>query len=136
MLYVPVRLHLPETPAKMSLESWQSIVAVKQASVRAKIPPEWHLPGRYLERVSEHSLDSVLSVPSECGLLSPAELTITEKYDAVSLLQQLAERVFTAEQVITAFSKRAAIAQQLVSYLSEADSVPPSPSQVKHPGWE
>jgi amidase len=101
----------------MTPETWQTIVAAKQASVIEKIPTAWRLSESYLEKVSEDSLESVLSVPRECGLLSPVELEITDQHDVVSLVHKLAEGTFTAEQVTTAFSKRAAIAQQLVSCL-------------------
>lgn len=98
----------------MPPESWQTIAARKRASAQDKIPTDWRLPASYLDKVSEKSLDGVLSVPRDCGLLSLAELEITEQNDAVSLLQKLADRSLTAVQVSTAFSKRAAIAQQLV----------------------
>lgn len=107
----------------MISESWQSIVAAKQASAKEKIPAAWRLSESYLE-VSEESLESVLSVPRECGLLSPVELEITDQHDAVSLVHKLAEGTFTAEQVTAAFSKRAAIAQQLVSCLLKTYLLP------------
>jgi len=113
-----------ELTSKMISESWQSIVAAKQASAKEKIPTAWRLSESYLEKVSEESLESVLSVPRECGLLSPVELEITDQHDAVSLVHKLAEGTFTAEQVTTAFSKRAAITQQLVSCLLKTYLLP------------
>lgn len=53
-------------------------------------------------------------MPRECGILTEAEIQITEGYDAVGLLGELALGKYRAEEVATAFCKRAAIAQQLV----------------------
>jgi amidase len=70
--------------------------------------------------VDETSTWNVLQVPRECGLLSDRELNITEKYDAVALVEALAAGAFTAEEVAVAFCKRAAIAQQLVLTLQKS----------------
>jgi amidase len=51
-----------------------------------------------------------LNVPRECGILSDMDIEITEKFDAVALVQAIATAKFTAEQVAIAFCKRAAIA--------------------------
>jgi amidase len=89
-------------------ETWQSKVAKKQAEVKASIPAQWLIPP------SIRSL-SVLDIPRQCGILSERELIITESYDARRLLGQLATGQLTSVEVAEAFSKRAAIAQQLVS---------------------
>ena len=60
-------------------------------------------------------MSSVLDVPRTCGLLTEDELDITENYDAVTLLEKIAARELTSHSVTTAFCKRAAITQQLVS---------------------
>ncbi|KAH7370518.1 putative general amidase [Rhexocercosporidium sp. MPI-PUGE-AT-0058] len=52
-------------------------------------------------------------------LLTTEEIDITEKYTAVTLLEHLASGKFTSVAVTTAFCKRAAIAQQVVSCLTE-----------------
>jgi hypothetical protein len=110
-------LSLPSFPwrfwssSSMSLakpEAWQSKVAKKQAEVKAAIPTQWLIPP------STRS-PSVLDIPRQCGILSKRELTITESYDARQLLHELATGRLTSVEVAEAFSKRAAIAQQLVS---------------------
>ena len=53
--------------------------------------------------------------PRICGLLTEHELDITENYDAVTLLEKIAAKELTSHLVTTAFCKRAAVAQQLVS---------------------
>lgn len=57
----------------------------------------------------------VTSVPRSSGLLSDAELQLTEDYDATALLEMLAARKVTAVELLAAFRKRATIAQQCVS---------------------
>jgi hypothetical protein len=89
-------------------ETWQSKVAKKQAEVKAAIPAQWLLPPSIRP-------PSVLDIPRKCGILSERELIITESYDARQLLHQLAIGRLTSVEVTEAFSKRAAIAQQLVS---------------------
>lgn len=95
-------------------KDWQSITAEKRSAALERIPKSWRLPNSVLELYNSSTTANVLNVPRDCGLLSEQELEITEKYDAVALAEKLAERDFTATAVITAFSKRAAIAQQLV----------------------
>lgn len=56
-----------------------------------------------------------MDIPRSSGLLSERELTITEKYSVPELLAKLASGELTSLEVTTAFSKRAAIAQQVVS---------------------
>ncbi|GKZ31885.1 hypothetical protein AbraIFM66950_000821 [Aspergillus brasiliensis] len=97
---------------------WQGKVENKIAQAKNKIPLEWRLPSSYLEGLQDTS-QSVLDIPRHCGILSQREIHITEDFDATGLLEQLAIRRFTAVEVTTAFCKRAAIAQQLTSCLTE-----------------
>lgn len=57
---------------------------------------------------------NVTLIPRTCGLLSDKELELTDNYDATSLLSMLASGEVTARQLLTAFRKRATIAQQTV----------------------
>ncbi|GKZ16497.1 hypothetical protein AbraIFM66951_000275 [Aspergillus brasiliensis] len=98
--------------------TWQGKVENKIAQAKNKIPLEWRLPSSYLEGLQDTS-QSVLDIPRRCGILSKREIHITEDFDATALLEQLASRKFTAVEVTTAFCKRAAIAQQLTSCLTE-----------------
>ena len=59
---------------------------------------------------------NVLGIPRSCGLLSELELDLTENYDATCLLEMLAGVKVTALTLLTAFRKRATIAQQCVNY--------------------
>lgn len=62
---------------------------------------------------------NVTHIPRQCGLLSDEELSITEDFTAVQLVEMMASENFTAEQVITAFLKRAGIAHQLTNCATE-----------------
>jgi len=99
-------------------QPWEILAAKHKQSCFEKIPPEWRLPSHYLELIStEHSTANVLSIPRECGLLTSAEIQLTENNDATSLLESLHTGQVTSLTVTTAFCKRAAIVQQLVSIL-------------------
>lgn len=57
----------------------------------------------------------VTSVPRSSDLMTDAELQLTEDYDATALLEMLAAKKVTAVELLSAFRKRATIAQQCVS---------------------
>ena len=87
---------------------WEDLAAKRKAKIQDAIPQEWRLkeipPG-----------DSVMSVPSESGILSADELAITESY-ATDLVCDLAAGRLTSVAVTMAFLKRAALAQQTVAH--------------------
>lgn len=104
--------------------SWKTVVAAKQAQLQVAMPSEWRIPVTLLAAV-DLSLESTLSLDNtpllrDCGILSDRELAITEQHTAVDLLAQLAAGTLTALEVTLAFSKRAAIAQQLVRAASSS----------------
>ena len=99
----------------MTLETWQEKAKIKRNQAAAAIPWEWKLS----ESLTQNDQTSVLDIPGRCGILNERELDITENYDAIALLEKLDSRQFTAVEVTTAFSKRAAIAQQLTNCLTE-----------------
>lgn len=90
---------------------WQSIARRKQQEQLNLIPKDWILKTR-----PAPNRNNVLAIPRECGLLSAREIEITEKYDATALIQDLAAKRLKSVDVVTAFCKRAAIAQQLVNH--------------------
>ncbi|KAF7715773.1 Uncharacterized protein PECH_006218 [Penicillium ucsense] len=97
--------------------NWQDLVARKRQECQDKLPREWKLGEEVLKAVPEHLLQ--YDLPRRSGILTEEELDITENYTATQLLAKLASGQITSLSVTTAFSKRAAIAQQVVSCLTE-----------------
>ncbi|KAF2713647.1 amidase signature enzyme [Pleomassaria siparia CBS 279.74] len=107
-----------------TVETWQTKASAKQKSCLDKLPKEWLLPTSITDTLqtplSNHAIPLIkLDIPRKSGLMSERELDITEKYDVAALLQTLRDGKFTALEVTVAFSKRAVIAQQLLSCLTE-----------------
>ncbi|PLB51233.1 amidase [Aspergillus steynii IBT 23096] len=102
----------------MTNTSWQEKAALKAAQAAEKIPEQWRLSPDFLSS-SMDATSRVLDIPAKCGILTEKEISITENYDATALLEKLASRELSSVEVTTAFSKRAAIAQQLTSCLTE-----------------
>ncbi|KAL2066253.1 hypothetical protein VTL71DRAFT_2324 [Oculimacula yallundae] len=99
--------------------SWQTIATQHRDAAASKIPDDWRLPSSITDSISQISDQNVLAIPGTCGLLSKEEIDLTENYTALELVQHLASGRFTSLAVTTAFCKRAAISQQLVSCLTE-----------------
>lgn len=90
---------------------WQSIARRKRQEQQSSIPKDWILKTRPAAK-----RNNVLAVPRECGLLSAREIELTERYDATGLVREIAAKKLRSVDVVTAFCKRAAIAQQLVCH--------------------
>ncbi|KAJ5090620.1 hypothetical protein N7532_009304 [Penicillium argentinense] len=95
--------------------SWQDLVTRKQRECREKIPHAWTLSPDI--HISRRPIESDL--PRTCGLLSDVELDLTENYSVAQLLAKLASGQTSSLALTTAFCKRAAIAQQVTSCLTE-----------------
>src|SRR4051812_12755395 len=94
------------------ISDWRTLAASKRASVYSKIPAAWRLPASQTTQYTEESPISVLDVPRTSGILTEKELDITENYDATALVEKMRNRELTSVEVVTAFCKRAAVAQQ------------------------
>ncbi|KAJ9322903.1 hypothetical protein DTO027B5_2945 [Paecilomyces variotii] len=116
--------------SQSSEQPYLSIARRKQDQLDACIPPEWRLPAHLIPqsmlspadsitRAREYGRVTVIGVPRTCGLLTSKEIEITEKWDAKGLLEEAARGRLSAEEVATAFCKRAAIAHQLTRCLTE-----------------
>jgi amidase len=95
------------------MKNYRTIATEKRVQRWHKIPKDW--------RISEEQFQdalNVMDIPVTCGLLNETERAITSDYDATAVLEKLKARVWSVEQVIVAFCKRAAIAQQLVGPMS------------------
>jgi amidase len=101
--------------------TWQTLSAAHRERQKRAIPSEWTLEPHRVEQL-KHVGTPVegrlieADVVRESGLLTEAELAITQDYTAVELLKKISSRDLTSLQVIEAFGKRAALAQQLASY--------------------
>ncbi|CAN9201860.1 unnamed protein product [Alternaria alternata] len=108
----------------MAITAWESRVAAKQQACRDKIPKEWLLPASITNLLQAPLSDhpnrvNEMDIPRKSGIMSEKELNITEKFTVEELLQQLRKGVLSSLEVTIAFSKRAAMAQQLLSCLTE-----------------
>ncbi|KIM93804.1 hypothetical protein OIDMADRAFT_137066 [Oidiodendron maius Zn] len=95
-------------------QNWRQICAEKRNFRNLSIPEPW-----LLSQTGYSQESNLLSIPNTCGLLTKKELHITSEYDAVGIVAAIRDATFTAEEVTTAFCKRAAIAQQLTNCLTE-----------------
>ena len=93
------------------VRTWQEICSEKREKRNNAIHWAWRIPN--VETFTAKT--NLLDVPALSSILTESELHITTDYDAVGIVEAIRERLFTAEAVTTAFCKRAAIAQQLVS---------------------
>ncbi|KAL7274816.1 hypothetical protein RUND412_002270 [Rhizina undulata] len=99
----------------MSHSDWSSLAAEAQSHRQSSIPPEWRIP---LSRLPPEDVLDVSNYPRIEGLLTARELEITERYDAIRLLEGMREGALKSREVVEAFCKRAAIAQQLTNCLT------------------
>ena len=89
---------------------WAKNATAKRAALLNSIPPEYRIPVDIFPPPTQ--LD-VTKFPTESKWFTEQELEITST-SAPSLLDKIANSVWTAEEVTKAFSKRAAAAHQLV----------------------
>ncbi|PIG89369.1 general amidase-B [Aspergillus arachidicola] len=99
--------------------NWETKVAEKRKQLELQIPQDWRLNATFLSTLPSNGHLIEADIPRHSGLLSEEELDLTEHYTAAQLLQKLAWGEVTSLAVTTAFCKRAAIAQQLTSCLTE-----------------
>lgn len=95
-------------------DNWEPIARRKREERASRIPKEWHLRSSIPD-----TRINVLDVPRESGILTPEELRLTENFDATALVAGLSTGLLKSVDVVTAFCKRAAIAQQVTNCLTE-----------------
>lgn len=104
-----------KTKRTVPYRPWQEISAEKKAEQRARIPEAWLVPESL-----KTDLTDLRPLAQASGILTDHDLDITgEHYDATALLDKMAAGVLTAVEVVTAFCKRAAVAQQVSNCLTE-----------------
>src|ERR1700712_5489742 len=106
------------------MADWQGKGAPKQQECQNANSKQWKVPSRILDLLKfplDKNINRLidLDVVRKTGILSDRELSITEDHTVSDLLAKLASGDLTSVEVTTAFSKRAAIAQQSTSCLTE-----------------
>lgn len=96
----------------MATQNWKEISAQAQEIRDNSIPAEWRIPK---DKLPPDDQKDVTDFPAKCGLLSEDELKITGFY-ATEIVKKIADGEWKAEDVTRAFCKRAAVAQQVVSF--------------------
>ncbi|GAA5965928.1 hypothetical protein JCM8115_000750 [Rhodotorula mucilaginosa] len=96
-------------------DNWRDLAAQKREQQAQLIPAEWRLSPELVSQAG----DDVTGIAEQSGILSARELEITELDEVKELAERIANKTYTAEEVAVAFSKRAAIAQQLTNCLTE-----------------
>lgn len=97
--------------------TWKDIAARKQQERDSRIPAQWRLQSSQIASCVVET--SVLDAPRKLRILTDAELKITEDFTATSLLNEIRTQNLRSVEVVRAFCKRAAIAQQLVNCCTE-----------------
>ncbi|KAI8171871.1 Acetamidase [Colletotrichum sp. SAR 10_70] len=97
---------------------WQELVSKKKQQLVGAIPEKWKLHVSLVRELTEANEGRLLELDParRSGVLDDVELDITESYSAVELVNKMALGRLTATQVVTAFCKRAAVAQQLDTF--------------------
>ncbi|KAF1837913.1 amidase [Decorospora gaudefroyi] len=108
----------------MASTTWETKVTVKFETNLERIPGEWLLPATITDALQTPLADHpnrllLMDIAKKSGILSEKELDITENYTVEDLLRKLREGDLSSLEVTVAFSKRAAMAQQLLSCLTE-----------------
>ncbi|PWY69388.1 fatty-acid amide hydrolase [Aspergillus eucalypticola CBS 122712] len=107
------------TQTTSTTDDWRTLVARKRKQLDAQIPSEWRLTEKFLATIPANGRLIKADVVRGSGILSEKELSITENYSATGLLDELSKGAVSSVDVTIAFCKRAAIAQQLTSCLTE-----------------
>ncbi|TVY13923.1 Acetamidase [Lachnellula arida] len=103
--------------------AYRELAYRKRAEQEARIPESWTVDTRYLFESGGKSIVGQLT-PEDgprfwSKVLSEEEIEITTGNDAVDIVDGIRERRWSAEEVATAFCKRAALAHQLTNCLTE-----------------
>ncbi|RSL44838.1 hypothetical protein CEP54_014518 [Fusarium duplospermum] len=106
------------------MTDWKTLASAHASKQLASIPSDWILNDAKLREISGAGTPREgqlleLDAARQSGLLTEGELTITQDFSATDILKPLHTQKLSAEEVTVAFCKRAALAQQLTSCLTE-----------------
>ncbi|KAK1593448.1 amidase [Colletotrichum navitas] len=103
---------------------WEVIASRHRNEQQQAIPQGWAIPHSKLKELNGTGTANegrlvFLEAAKKSALLTEKELKITQNYNARKLLEKIHKGELSSEEVTLAFCKRAAIAQQLTSCLTE-----------------
>ncbi|KAK2011931.1 amidase [Colletotrichum eremochloae] len=103
---------------------WEAIASRHRNEQQQAIPRDWIIPHSKLKELNGTGTANegrliTLEAARKSALLTEKELEITENYNARELLDKIHTGKLSSEEVTVAFCKRAALAQQLTSCLTE-----------------
>lgn len=99
------------------MSDWKEKAQAKKASVDALLPPEWKLPQDVIDQFNETTPVSVIGIHEQ--YMSDYEIEITEVESGTKLIEHIANKKYSAVDVVSAFLHRAAIANQLTNCCTE-----------------
>ncbi|KAH6684939.1 acetamidase [Plectosphaerella plurivora] len=102
-------------------QDWATLAATHRQKQYNNIPKDWRLDEAKLKSITGHGGAREgrlreLEAAANSGILSKHELEIAEKTTATELLDKIRDGKLTSEEVIVAFCKMAAIAEQTDSF--------------------
>lgn len=99
---------------------WEIQAQKARDILSSSIPQQWLIPADKLPSPDEKNVENF---PRRSGLFSEHELAITEM-SATKLVRDMGSGNLTAEEVVTAFLKRAVVGHQLVRITGSAEVYP------------
>ncbi|KAM0545381.1 hypothetical protein ACHAPJ_011365 [Fusarium lateritium] len=101
---------MESTPSNWAQRAVQ-VTKHARRNLAAKIPTSWLLPDSLLSNIPRNVHESI----ETCDVLNTRELEITRASDATTIIECIKSKGWTAKEVVVAFCKRAAVAQQLTN---------------------
>lgn len=98
---------------------WRAAAAAKREQLYNSIPKDHLLPFHLATVAASSELLPEDSRVLSCGILNALDIEITSLEEPSILLARIASKQYSAVQVTTAFCKRASIAQQCITCLTE-----------------
>ncbi|EXJ91447.1 hypothetical protein A1O1_04559 [Capronia coronata CBS 617.96] len=103
-----------------TIADWRAAAQEKRQQLDESIPASFCLPEALLQQVhSEHGPYSERPTLLDSGILTKLDIEITSIVNVPVLLKRIATKRYSAVQVAEAFCKRASLAQQFTSCLTE-----------------
>ncbi|PKX93305.1 putative glutamyl-tRNA(Gln) amidotransferase subunit A [Aspergillus novofumigatus IBT 16806] len=99
----------------MSVQNWEIRARRAKDILLNSVPKQWILPAHRLPSAHQKNVEDF---PRKSGFLSDREVSITEM-SATALVAGMGAGLLSAEEVVTAFLKRAVLGHQLLNFATE-----------------